>query len=1818
MTYQIPSVVDNRISYAALIADGKSFCNDIGGWVESPSGTNVTALAIDVYRITTDIAGIYAVWNEYPATSYLIKYTSAASIFADFADIGKLVAKYVPDVGGSGTPGTSDFCAIAADTLDAMGSACVLFEVAAAWGFSLKAAAWGVGYVGSVLGQNTLTPTGATNSRPQPIANPSLATGTGSTYTQANGDTVTYTVDASGNYNGDVWTSAFGTKGVDQVGAQQMTLGKTTYANGAYALDQIDANGNEVIDYFNQNGLLLSDSWVYSDGSSGSNSFYENGLTLDPNASAASRAVPLPASTTEVNPDGSYVLISTDKSDQITTSNYSSTGALQSSTTTRGTGQNYTSQSTYTVVTSNITSTYLQSNNNIVSDTWTDPQGRGIFGDDIYNLSGAESGDVTFSDKTSISYTIYGSPSAPPLNTISSSALAYGSVTLNDVRGANQNGTLNFFDASGALTKSQWAMADGSSGTLSAAQTGSGFYGLIHNADGTLSNVQIDGSGNIAINNLNGLGATVSTDWRAANGTYGATLYNAGGNKVSDYTYQPNGKCIVVTYAADGSIANQQTMLAGEVLNPDGNFFGYIANSDGTYTINFRNYNGDTIGFDYGAGNILRGTDETSASLDQAAQEFGVVLGDGTATSSPYNISSAVTTGSDGTVTTAFFGSNGKEVGDDWVALNGAYGSATYYADGSSSGKQANSDGTSLSYAKDSAGNVFETFYNSQGAEVADSYKNIDGSYGSESFGSDGSFYSTVTNADHTSYQFWEDSYGNWNKVNYDSELRDTSKTWSNVDGTYGSEIYNQDGSGSGQTYNSDDTVHTIYTFDSNHNEKKYYYDGKGIATSDIVGDSWTKSDGSSGTDILGEALVQLGDSAAGTVLNPDGTSTMFVDGLDRYSRTYSYSANKALTKTTVASPTGVVTTTNYDGAGRETSYMSKSLDGSGVLETFGADGSAVDVTTDSAGNVTTTSYSASGAEIAYSWTEMDGTSGSDTFAADGSTVTSTTDAQGTVTTTTVDGAGNILSSGWKKEDGTSSLETYAADGSTVTTITLADGSATQTLDDGAGDTTIVQVDASGHPVSDSWTKSDSSSGSDTFAADGSSSGVANNADGSSSVYVDDGLGDRTTKQFDVNGIEQSDSWQKADGSHGTDVFNTDGTVHHVVVEPNGTINYSVTDAQGNVISSGTSAGATDLSTDIVAAEASFASELTAFANRNLVGYGLAAPGSLPIDVTYSDDAEISVGTYFTTNPNPATTTRTVTQLVPITESEAQYKAISAAQYLALSGTALANASPVYGSPVQSGTGGSSQGSQQLLYALELTGYTTKTTYRQETTTQTITTYSPGFSGHADELNTGDSDHTIDVNYSSIVNAGSGNDLIVSEPDEPWAEYESEYWTYPNGSLSVNEAGNVGSFLYGGAGDDTINGGAFDDVLVGGAGNDVLDGRAGSDTYMVFAGSDQGWDTIDDTGISQAGERADVINYGGTFATDTVAFQEGISVDKLQLSWCRIASGAVTLNISWGGPEGIHVVVPSAEDRDMGEGIEQFTFADGTVLTMDQMLALAPAWEVNDLSGSDPFDDEQGYSRDWTSTTYLDGSQEQVDTYTYADGSTYSTDTLTETDGSVIVGWSRSDGSHGTNFTNASTGENGGTSTSSDGSDNESWDTVNLANGATEIKTSSLDGSGNGTSYDTVKQADGSYTQGWTSTDGSHGTSYAGASGGNGDTFVWGPANGSSDLQSANGLDSLAIAPGIADDQLWFHQDGSNLDIGVLGTSDQLAIQGWYTDTSHQVRSISLSDGETLVAADVQKLVDAMAIFPVPDASQPAYTPQERSALAPVLAANWH
>lgn len=123
------------------------------------------------------------------------------------------------------------------------------------------------------------------------------------------------------------------------------------------------------------------------------------------------------------------------------------------------------------------------------------------------------------------------------------------------------------------------------------------------------------------------------------------------------------------------------------------------------------------------------------------------------------------------------------------------------------------------------------------------------------------------------------------------------------------------------------------------------------------------------------------------------------------------------------------------------------------------------------------------------------------------------------------------------------------------------------------------------------------------------------------------------------------------------------------------------------------------------------------------------------------------------------------------------------------------------------------------------------------------------------------------------------------------------------------------------------------------------------------------------------------------------------------------------------------------------------------------------------------------------------------------------------------------------------------------------------------------------------------------------------------DTYILGRGYGSDTIQendsTSGNTDVASFMNGISTDQLWFRHVGNNLEVSIVGASDKLTIQNWYSGSAYRVEQFRTADGHVLLDSQVENLVQAMAAFAPPAAGQTSLPPTYQAALAPVLAANW-
>ena len=121
------------------------------------------------------------------------------------------------------------------------------------------------------------------------------------------------------------------------------------------------------------------------------------------------------------------------------------------------------------------------------------------------------------------------------------------------------------------------------------------------------------------------------------------------------------------------------------------------------------------------------------------------------------------------------------------------------------------------------------------------------------------------------------------------------------------------------------------------------------------------------------------------------------------------------------------------------------------------------------------------------------------------------------------------------------------------------------------------------------------------------------------------------------------------------------------------------------------------------------------------------------------------------------------------------------------------------------------------------------------------------------------------------------------------------------------------------------------------------------------------------------------------------------------------------------------------------------------------------------------------------------------------------------------------------------------------------------------------------------------------------------------DTYVLGINSGRDIINNndATGNDKLLFDAGINADQVWLRQLGNDLEVSIMGTANSVKVQNWYTDTANQLDSLQLADGKTLLANEVQTLVEAMSAFAAPALGQTSLTTAQHTVLDSVIVASW-
>ena len=437
--------------------------------------------------------------------------------------------------------------------------------------------------------------------------------------------------------------------------------------------------------------------------------------------------------------------------------------------------------------------------------------------------------------------------------------------------------------------------------------------------------------------------------------------------------------------------------------------------------------------------------------------------------------------------------------------------------------------------------------------------------------------------------------------------------------------------------------------------------------------------------------------------------------------------------------------------------------------------------------------------------------------------------------------------------------------------------------------------------------------------------------------------------------------------------------------------------------------------------------------------------------------------------------------------------------------------------------------------------------------------------------------------------------------------------------------------IYGGTGTETLNGYAGNNTFIAGSGVETLIGSTGNDTYSYTSGS--GLDTIIESGGTNtlklgSGLNSTNILFAASADGSDLLIRDGTTGDLVTLKNQYLLSGASYPN-----------------------QVQTLVFGDASTMSLTGALKITAVGNGS-FSGT-PFNDTiyggtgtetlNGYAGN---NTFIAGSGVETligstgnDTYSYTSGA--GLDTIVEGGGTNIL--KLGSGLNSTNILFAA---------SADGSDllirdGTTGDLITLKNqyllsggvypgqvqtlvfgdasttsltGALKISASG-DGAFGGTPYDdTIYGGTGTETLNGYAGNNTFiaGTGVQTIIGGSGsDLYSYTAGSGQDTIIDSGGTDTLQLGSGIATDQIWFQQQGNDLLVSRIGTTDNILIKDWYSGSSNQVDTFRTSDGHVLANTQVANLVNAMAGLSPPSLGQTTLPTDYATTLEPVISANW-
>ena len=424
---------------------------------------------------------------------------------------------------------------------------------------------------------------------------------------------------------------------------------------------------------------------------------------------------------------------------------------------------------------------------------------------------------------------------------------------------------------------------------------------------------------------------------------------------------------------------------------------------------------------------------------------------------------------------------------------------------------------------------------------------------------------------------------------------------------------------------------------------------------------------------------------------------------------------------------------------------------------------------------------------------------------------------------------------------------------------------------------------------------------------------------------------------------------------------------------------------------------------------------------------------------------------------------------------------------------------------------------------------------------------------------------------------GAGNDVL----DGGTKSYNSLSGGAGNDTINAGSGSRYNN-MQGGADNDVLNGSSGNDILNGGTGDDYMAGGAGNDTYyldslldVMVENANEGIDTVVSTIDYALADDFENVILTGTSAINATGNATDNMLSGNNNSAANILTGGLgndTYNISTGDT----VVENANEGTDtvkanltytLGNNVENLTLTgnaaiNGTGNSLDNILA--GNFAANVLNG--------GAGADTMSGRYGN------DTYIVDDIG----DVVTEL------------GNQGTDTVNSSI--------SYTLSDN--------------VENLTLTGAGNISGYGNALNNVISGNTGNNIIDAGKGNDVV--IGGSGDDqYLFNLGDGNDQLADASGNDEVVFGSLISANQLWFEQEGNDLNISVIGTDDSINVVNWYADDLNHIESLQAESNLSLSHTQVDQMVSAMAAFGVTDPSQFVPTAEQQTQLDQIVSVNW-